>query len=93
MQERRRKEQKRESGSNKDKDASNGSKYQGPKKGRTTFKELKRRIAELESKEAAEIKMEIEMEMEMVKMEMQAMAMVIAATLPYNENEASHSHS
>ena len=26
---------------------------QGPKKGRTTFKDLKRRIAELESKEAA----------------------------------------
>ena len=51
--ERRRQKQKRESGSNKDKDASNGSKYQGPKKGRTTFKELKRRIAELESKEAA----------------------------------------
>ena len=51
--ERRRQKQKRESGSNKDKDASNGSKYQGPKKGRTTFKDLKRRIGELESKEAA----------------------------------------
>ena len=46
----RRKKQKRESGSNKEKDASNGSKYQGPKKGRTTFKDLKRRIAEHKSR-------------------------------------------
>ena len=37
LQERRRKKQKRESGSNKEKDASNGSKYQGPKKGRRLY--------------------------------------------------------
>lgn len=56
LEERRRKKQKRENGDKeKDKDKDKGSKsQQGKKKGRRdTFKELKRRIAELESKQSA----------------------------------------